>query len=128
MVQTYNQYIEIQSQLKSTEKRFSESEKELLESQNRVISAQEEVIRLQDFLGVSQVSLTETQSRIALLELELKRTSEEKAEALYRSRQFQYEMEQLKESYDNIRNAMCWKLTYPLRKLLDLMKSILKKN
>lgn len=149
VAETYNQCVQAQSQLADVNGRLSETERNLFDSQNQVISTQEQlnaaqnqVISMQEQLNTSQNQtltiveqhiklqnqfsstendLSEAKSRIAYLESKLYKISAEKEHACIES-------ENLKKQYDAISNSTCWKITYPLRKFLDLVKSVFKKT
>lgn len=94
-----------------------------LEQQTR-----EQLAQTQDQLTQTQDQLTQTRLQLDEANSEIQTSTALKAAAEENAREMKATAEQWRMSYEIISNSCFWKITYPFRKLLDVLKSIFRKK
>lgn len=94
-----------------------------LEQQTR-----EQLAQTQDQLTQTQDQLTQTRLQLDEANSEIQTSTALKAAAEENAREMKATAEQWRTSYEIISNSCFWKITYPFRKLLDVLKSIFRKK
>lgn len=111
---------------------WTQKEKSL---KNKCIEAEEEVYRLQSRLLILEKDLQQSQlekKNLAVVleecDKQLNHYHEHYLAAMNQRNDLEQRLRQTQEMYNVISNAACWKITRPVRFLLDAIKCLLKKN
>ena len=111
---------------------WTQKEKSL---KNKCIEAEEEVYRLQNRLLILEKDLQQSQlekKNLAVVleecDKQLNHYHEHYLAAMNQRNDLEQRLRQTQEMYNVISNAACWKITRPVRFLLDAIKQLLKKN